>query len=549
MTLRHDVQRLIALISAGVMALTVTACGKTDTAVSSKNGSGANAIISVNDTEPESPLVPANTNEMGGGRVIRYLFEGLVSYDADGKQHLEVAKSITPNADATQYTITLNDGWKFTNGEAVTAESFAKAWSYAANAKNAQKQASRMSIIKGYDELQDPDVSSDAQLSGLEVKDAHTLIVNLNSPDSVFPVQLAHQAFFPLPSVAYKDMKAFGKHPIGNGPYKFKSWDVEKSITIVKNPDYKGSRVVKNGGIEFRIYTSQTSAYSDVLAGNLDLLDQVPSQFVKTYRSAKNVTAYSQPGSYFQSFVIPERLKHFGNDKEGQLRRQAISMAIDRKLIVDRVFAGTKTVATDFTSPSVPEYSTDLNNSYTLKHDESKAKQLWEEANKISPWNGEFKLAYNEDGDNRPWVDAVCNQLRNVLGIQAEGQQYATFSDILKQVDDRSIATPFRDSWMLDYPSAEDYLTPLYASASADGRGSNDGDYKNPEFDQILAQALSQTDETKRTELFHAAEEILLEDLPAFPLWCNNVAAVSTPNVKNVHFDYTNTPTYNTITK
>ena len=103
--------------------------------------------------------------------------------------------------------------------------------------------------------------------------------------------------------------------------------------------------------------------------------------------------------------------------------------------------------------------------------------------------------------------------------------------------------------WMLDYPSAEDYLTPLYSSASADGHGSNDGDYKSPKFDQELADALSQTDESKRTAALQEAQETLLQDLPSIPLWCDNVAAVSAQNVKNVQFDYTNMPTYNTITK
>lgn len=215
------VKRFAAMAAACVMLVSVAACGsKSDSGATANPGE---AIISVNNTEPQSPLVPADTNEMGGGKVIRYLFEGLVSYDVNGKQHLEVAKSITPNDDASQFTIVINDGWKFTNGEAVTASSFADAWSYAANVKHAMKQASRMSIIKGYDELQDPNVSDDAKLSGLEVKDDHTLVVTLNHSDSVFPVQLAHQSFFPLPSVAYKDIKAFGKNPIGNGPYKLKS--------------------------------------------------------------------------------------------------------------------------------------------------------------------------------------------------------------------------------------------------------------------------------------------------------------------------------------
>ena len=538
-------KRIAALGAACAMLFSAAACGGS----SSSSQSDGQTIISVNNTEPQSPLVPADTNEMGGGKVIRYLFEGLVSYDVKGKQHLEVAKSITPNDDATQYTITIKDGWKFTNGEAVTAESFAKAWSYAANVKHAMKQASRMSIIKGYDELQDPNVADDAQLSGLEVKDDHTLVVTLDHPDSVFPVQIAHQSFFPLPSVAYKDIKAFGKNPIGNGPYKLKSWTVGKDITVVKNPDYKGSRTVKNDGIEFRVYTDENAAYSDVLSGNLDVLDEVPASAVKTFRSNKSVTAYSQPGSSYQGFVIPERLDHFGFDKEGQLRRQAISMAINRKQIVDKVYSNTKTAATDFTSPLVPEYSKTLKGEENLSYNPTKAKELWKKADAISPWSGSFKIAYNADGGHKQWVDAVSNQLKNTLGIDAQGDAYPTFSDIRERVTDRSISTAFRSGWMLDYPSAEDYMTPLYASASADGHGSNDGDYKNPEFDAALANALSQTDVAKRTEALRTAQEILMQDLPSIPLWCDNVAAVSAKNVQNVQFDYTNMPTYNTITK
>lgn len=541
----HMASRMLATLAALSLVATMSACGGGSDSAAEKG----DMIISVNNTEPQSPLVPADTNEMGGGKVIRYLFEGLVSFDADGNQQLEVAKSITPNADATQYTIEIQDGWTFTNGEKVTADSFARAWSYAANARHAQKQSSRMSVIEGYDELQDPNVADDAQLSGLEVKDDHTLIVTLNQPDSVFPVQLAHQAFFPLPSSAYDDMEAFGHNPIGNGPYKLKSWEPNKNIVVVPNPDYKGHRTVKNDGIEFRVYTDEDSAYSDLLAGNLDVIDQVPQSAMQTFQSDGTITAYSQPGSSYQGFIIPEQLEHFGQNEEGQLRRQAISMAIDRNQIVSKIYYGTKTVAKDFTSPLVPEYTDDLNGVENLEHNTQKAKELWEQANAISPWSGEFKIAYNADGGHKEWVDAVCNQLKNTLGIDAAGDPYPTFSDIREQVTNRTITTAFRSGWELDYPSAEDYLTPLYASSSADGHGSNDGDYKSAEFDQALSAALSQTDEAKRTEAFHQAEEILLRDLPSIPLWCDNVAAASAAGVQNVDFDYTNMPTYNTITK
>lgn len=540
--------KALAACLAGAMALSLAACGGSNND-SAQQTDPADQIITVNNNEPQSGLVPADTNEMGGGRVIRFIFEGLVSYDADGKQHYEVAESITPNADATQFTVKLKDGWKFTNGEPVTAESFTKAWSYAANVKHAQKQGSRMSVIKGYDELQDPNVADDAQLSGLEVKDDHTFVVTLNQPDSVFPVQVAHQSFFPLPSAAFKDMKAFGQAPIGNGPYKFKEWKHNQSITVVKNPDYKGSRKVRNGGIEYRVYTQDDSAYRDVVSGNLDLLDEVPASVRKTFRNEPSVTAYTKTGSTYQNVIIPERLAHFGNDDEGRLRRQAISMAINRKQIADKVYSGTVTPSTDFTSPVVSEYAKGLPGSEVLEHNAAKAKELWAKADKISPWSGSFKIAYNADGSHKEWVDAVCNQIKNTLGIDAAGDPYPTFADVRDRITDRTIETSFRNGWMLDYPSAEDYLTPLYASSAADGHGSNDGDYKSSEFDALLADALSQTDEAKRTAGFQKAQEQLFKDMPSIPLWCSNVAAVSAKNVKNVDFDYTNMPTYYTITK
>lgn len=120
---------------------------------------------------------------------------------------------------------------------------------------------------------------------------------------------------------------------------------------------------------------------------------------MKTFRQDSSVIAYSQAGSSFQSFVIPERLEHFGNDEEGQLRRQAISMAINRDQIVKKVYNNTKTPATDFTSPLVPEYVKKLEkNGDNLKYNASKAKELWKKANAIKPWSGNFRIAYNADG-------------------------------------------------------------------------------------------------------------------------------------------------------
>ena len=139
-----------------------------------------------------------------------------------------------------------------------------------------------------------------------------------------------------------------------------------------------------------------------MLSGNVDVVDEIPQSALETFRQDSSVIAYSQAGSSFQSFVIPERLEHFGNDEEGQLRRQAISMAINRDQIVKKVYNNTKTPATDFTSPLVPEYVKKLEkNGDNLKYNASKAKELWKKANAIKPWSGNFRIAYNADGGHK----------------------------------------------------------------------------------------------------------------------------------------------------
>lgn len=137
MNTRH-VTSLVAAGAAIVMLL--SGCGSTGTSNSS-NASDSN-IISVYGSEPAHPLFPGNTTEAGGGKVVDQLFAGLVTYDAKGGIHNEVADSITSSDNATHYVIKLKSGWKFTDGTPVTAHSFVNAWNYTANSAN--KQASQL---------------------------------------------------------------------------------------------------------------------------------------------------------------------------------------------------------------------------------------------------------------------------------------------------------------------------------------------------------------------------------------------------------------------
>ena len=395
--------------AACVLGMMLGGCGSS----TSGNATEGSNVITAFDSEPQNGLIPGNTNETGGGRPIDLLFAGLVSFDKDGKAQNEVAESITANDDATQYDIKLKDGWKFTDGTDVTAESFTKAWSYTANAKNAQLCSSFFSTIKGYDALQDTDnLKGDEQLEGLKIVNDHEFTVDLNKSDSVFAIKVGYSAFAPLPESFYDDTDAFGEAPVGNGPYKFQSWDHDNEIVLVKNPDYKGNRTPKNDGVTFKVYTKDDAAYADIQSGALDVMESVPASATKTFETDETVQAYNKAGSVIQQFTIPSSLKHFeAGTEEGTLRRQAISMAINRENICDKVLNGTGTPAVDFTSPLTPGYSDSLKGVGNLKYNEKKAKELWEKANAISPWTSDDKLtfAYNADGGHETTYTAVVN--------------------------------------------------------------------------------------------------------------------------------------------
>lgn len=522
----------------------------------SSNGSdtaaeGANIITAYN-SEPQHPLIPGNTNETGGGKPVDLLFSRLISFDAQGNASNEVAESIEANDDATQYDIKLKDGWKFTDGTDVTAESFTKAWSYTANAKNAQLCSSFFSSIKGYDALQNTDnLKGDEQLEGLKIVNDHEFTVDLNQSDSVFAIKVGYSAFAPLPESFYKDTDAFGEAPVGNGPYKFQSWDHDNEIVLVKNPDYKGNRTPKNDGVTFKVYTKDDAAYADIQSGALDVMESVPASATKTFETDETVQAYNKAGSVIQQFTIPSSLKHFeAGTEEGTLRRQAISMAINRDQLIDKVLNGNATAATEFTSPKTPGYSDSLKGADNLKFNASKAKELWAKADAISKYDGQLTFSYNADGGAKPLYDAIVNQLKNNLGIDAATNPIPTFQEFRDAVTNRQMKGAFRTGWQPDYPFAENYLWQLYSTAAADGNGSNDGDYKNPAFDDLCKQAAAASSTDDANKLYQQAEEILLNDLPAIPLYYSNASGVASLNVKSGYaFDWQNLPTYTEMSK
>ncbi|KQN41795.1 ABC transporter substrate-binding protein [Frigoribacterium sp. Leaf44] len=533
---------LSAVAVVGTAALVLTGCASGSGDDNSSSGD-ASAIIKTNGTEPENPLVPSNTTETGGGRIVTSIFAGLVSYNADGTTKNEVAESIESD-DATVWTVTLKDGWKFTDGTDVTSESFTKAWNWAASFDNVANSSgsSFFENFKGYSDTAQSDLD-------LTVESPTEFTVTLNTPEADFPLRLGYSAYSPLPESFYADPAAFGENPVGNGPYMLDgegAWTHNQGIKLKTNPDYDGNRKPKNGGLDINFYTSLDSAYADVQGGNLDVLDQIGPAAFQTYQSDFPDTNVNQPAAVFQGMTIPQYLAHFGDDEEGNLRRQAISMSINRDDVTKVIFQGTRTPAKDFTSPVIPGYTDKLEGESVLSFDADKAKDLWDQADAISPYGDTtFTIGYNSDGGHQEWVDAVTANISKTLGIKAEGKPYPTFAEFRTDASGGAMTGAFRSGWQADYPSLYNFLYPTMATSGS----SNDGKYSNPEFDDLLAEGSAASDVDDANASYQKAQEVLLKDLPIIPLWYANVNGVWADTVSNVEYGWDSVPIYENITK
>lgn len=536
--------KFAAVALAAALALSACSGSGDGEKKSAEGGASGSKIVTVNATEPQNPLVPGLTNEVGGGRVLNMINSGLVYYKADGSSEMDLAESIEPNADNTVFTIKLKADLKFSDGSPITAKNFVNAWNYAANPKNAQPQGYFLEDVKGYTADENADVP---ELEGLKVVDDQTFTVELSKSVADFPLRLGYSAFAPLPDSAFDDIKAYGEAPLASGPYMLaeNGWEHNVSIKVVKNPEYTGPREAKNDGIDFKIYTQLDAAYNDLLSGNLDVLDAVPDSAFQTYEADLGDRAINQAAAIFQSFTIDVNAPHFGMDEEGKLRRAALSMAIDREEITKTIFQGTRTPATDFTSPVIDGYTDSLTGNEVLKFNPEKAKEYWAKADAIKPWDGEFSIAYNSDGGHQAWVDAVTNQLKNNLGIEAIGKPYPDFKSVRDDITNHVLMSGFRTGWQADYPGLFNFLGPIYAT----GAPSNDGQYSNPEFDQLLADGNAAKDVAEANKSFVKAQEILLQDLPAIPLWYANVNGGYGESVQNVQFGWDSQPIYYLIEK
>ncbi|MDK3257475.1 peptide ABC transporter substrate-binding protein [Blastococcus capsensis] len=521
-------------------ALLMTACGGDDGGDSGEATAADGGSFSIYIGDPENPLVPGNTNETEGGQVVDSLWTGLVEYDPDTNEtvYTGVAESIE-SEDQQTWTVTLKDGWTFHDGTPVTAQSFVDAWNYTSYSPNAQGNSYFFSNIAGYEDLQapkgpdgeptgEPPVAE--ELSGLRVIDDQTFEVELSAPYAQWPTTTGYTAFYPLPEAFFEDPEGFGEQPIGNGPFKADEAFVPgQGITLTRYEEYGGEQPANAEQVEYRVYTELNTAYTDLQGGSLDIVDTLPPDAIASAEGEFGERFIETPQGDITSLGFPTYDQRFADPNV----RKAFSMAIDRQAISDAIFQGTRTPAASFVNPVVPAHREDACEACELNVEE--ANRLLDEAgfDRTQP----VDLWFNAGAGHEEWMQAIGNQIRENLGVEYQLRGDLQFAEYLPLQDAQGMTGPFRSGWIMDYPVAENFLGPLYSTAALPPAGSNSTFYSNPEFDALLAEGNAADTEEAAIEAYQAAEDVLIADLPAAPLFYRLNQGAHSENVRNVVID------------
>ena len=491
---------------------------------------------------------PLLNTAIDGSNVIVNAFECLMVLNDKNEAEPAAAESYEVSDDGLVYTFKLRENGKWSDGEPVTANDFYYAWMRGMDKATAAEYCYQFFYIKNAEKYYTGEVSADEV--GLKVLDDYTLEVTLEAPTAYFTQLLAHQTYSPVrEDIVSANPDTWATSPetyIGNGAFKLVQWDMKDQLVFEKNENYWDSDNIKLEKLTFKLVTDETTAYSELKAGNFDVVNSVPSNEIEPGKEEGLVQIIPKLGTYF--FVINVGKQDNLNDDvkkalNNKLVRQAMCLAIDRQEIIDNVGKADQVASYSFvplgiSSTDGGEFSDkEYYDPQDMESNIEKAKELLKEAGYE---NGEglptLELMYNSEGGHKDVCQIVQQNLAEIgINVELTNQEWAVFLST-RQNGEYQIA---RHGWIGDYSDPMTFLD-MWVT---DG-GNNDSGFSNSEYDALIAEAKVETDLEKREELLRKAEDILMEEAPIIPVyfyttvmaWNDDVEGILVTSLGKVYF-------------
>ena len=474
----------------------------------------------------ESPSIdPGLVEDVAGAAIVRDLFEGLMNQAPDGSLVPGVATGYTVSEDNKTYTFTLRDNAKWSNGDPVTAGDFVYAWRRAASPELASPYAwyiELMSIENGAEVIAG---EKGVEELGVSAPDDTTFVVQLSQALPYFAQMTTHGTTFPVHKATIDAHGADWTKPgnmVSNGAYILTEHVPNERMVRERNEMYWDNENTILDKTVTLVINDENVALTRYLSGELDRTP-VPSGQFPSLSEQYPEQAKSVP--YACSYYYNVNMTDTGNPALQDANvRKALSLAINRDVIVENVLAGGQAPAYTFThwatagfeTPNIPMAS------MTQEERDAKAKELMEAAGYGADNPISVNLIYNTSEGHKNVAIAVSQMWKQTLGVETElaNQEWKTFLET-RGNQDYEVA---RAGWCADYNEASTFLD-LVQSES----GYNDSKYANEEVDQLLAEA--KTSDNPQAN-YDRVEELIAQDTPLIPIYHYASVAMLKENLK-----------------
>jgi oligopeptide transport system substrate-binding protein len=479
-------------------------------------------------------LDPGLAQDLASLDVITQLFDGLVALDSAGGATGVGSEAWTISADGLTYTFTLRQGATWSDGQPVTAQDYAWAWKRNVSPVTASPYANAFFPIKNGQAINDGEL--DPEQLGVQAVDDRTLVVTLERPASFFLSLASTWTFYPLRQdivEGYGDRWTEAANIVTNGPFTLSEWQHDTRITLERNERYWGTKPTivratyqlfpEDGAEQMlaayeagEIDTTGAGVGSSLPASQIDriMADPVLSQQLRSFK---------QSGTYM--LILNHRRPHFQDVRV----RQAIGMALDRRELLDDVIKQPGEPA----SGIQPEGILGRQPTAWPKEDAAVAQQLMADAGYP---NGqgfpEITLTFATSATTRLLAEYTQERLRDVLGISVrlESMESAVFLRWRRGNEWEQRGDLYRASWFSDYEDPENWYNHIWGSES--DPGVYNAGWVNSRFDNLVRQALTETDTARRTALYAQADQVMAQDYPHVPLYHDEIRSLVKPYLK-----------------
>lgn len=483
--------------------------------ISGCSGGGApgsdNILLRGNGAEPDS-LDPQRARAVEAQRILRDLCEGLTTLAKDASTAPGVAKEWSVSEDGKTYTFTLRPEARWSNGDKVVAEDFVAGLRRLVDPATASQYAQIVDVIENAGDIIAGKKKPEAL--GVSAPDESTVVVQLAAPAPYLPGLLAH------PSTCPVHRPTLAAHPnelskpgvmVSNGAFVLKEWVQGLHVLAVRNPSYWNNAATKLDGVKYFIIPDENAELTRYRAGDLQVTEVVPRGQFEWIRQNLGPELHIGPqlNTYYYGFNL--RRPPF---KDNPGLRRALSMAIDREKLAQRVLKVGEVPAYGWIPPGVYQYTSQKFDYADMPMAEriAEARKLYAAAGYSAANPLRFELRYNSGEVHDRLAVAITSMWKETLG--AEVRPVAVeFKSLLQDID-RGDVDMFRSSWLGDYNDA--YTFAQYLKSDF---GINLPRYGSAEYDRLLTAAAAEPDVAKRRTLLEEAERVALKDHPLIPLY------------------------------